>query len=415
MDGTHPTRSRAVDVAVVGAGVIGLSTAWALRAAGLTVAVIDPAPGQGASRAAAGMIAPASETRYQQAALLGLMRAAAEEYPAFVAQVEEAGSCRVGYHTTETLVCAADPADRLALTELRQYQASHGMHVEMVTSRRARELEPSLSPRLAGAFLVPGDHQVDPRRLVAGLVTALTTGEGAAGVRMIEGEAVELLSSPRGGVTGVRLADGSRVTAGETVLAPGVALARIAGLPATARLPVRQVHGDIVRTRLPEGAPTVLERTVRGLVGGRPIYLVPRTDGEIVIGATQREDGRDRPSAGGVHRLLHDAQTLVPAVADLELSEVMARARPGTPDDRPLLGRVRGDDGEPLPGLVVSTGYFRHGVLLAPLAARLTAQLVSGDDGGGTPADPDHLAAVDPQRFDLSDPSPETTHSEVHP
>ncbi len=411
MPDLSPWTPTSVDAVVVGAGVIGLSTAWALGRRGLTVAVVDPAPGQGASRAAAGMIAPASETHYQQDALHGLMHAAAREYPAFVAQVEEAGGLDVGFRTTETLVCAADPSDRRALTDLQGYQARRGLHVEMLTPRRARALEPALSPRIAGAFLVPGDHQVNPRRLVAGLVAALSHPDRSA--HLVKGEVTEVLSSPREGVAGVRLADGTRIAAGETVLAPGVSLDRIAGLPASARLPVRPVHGDIVRARVSPGDPALLERTVRGVVAGRPVYLVPRSDGEVVIGATQREDGRDRPRVGGVHQLLHDAQTLVPAVADLELDEVMARARPGTPDDRPLLGRLRGSDDVPSPGLLVSTGYFRHGVLLAPLAARLAAQLVAGPADDGLPEDPDHLAAVDPLRWDRTAPTTTTTEHEV--
>jgi glycine oxidase len=135
-------------------------------------------------------------------------------------------------------------------------------------------------------------------------------------------------------------------------------------------------------------------------VHGVPVYLVPRADGTVVIGATSREDDLTGPSAGGVFRLLRDAQALVPGVADLELVEVLARARPGTPDDIPYLGRVRDPDGSPVPGLVVSTGYFRHGVLLAPLAARLAAQLVAGGTGADPVADAEHLATTDPHRFD---------------
>lgn len=396
-----------VDVAIVGAGVIGLSTAWALRRRGLTVTIIDPDPGQGASRAAAGMIAPASELRYQQHALHSLMLAGAGEYPTWVDRLEQDAAVDVGHRSTETLVCAADPADRQALTDLREHQVAAGMDVEALTPRAARALEPALSPRLAGAFRVPGDHQVDPRRVVRALLAALESPQHGGSVRMVRDTAVALTTRD-GRVRGAVLSDGTRVEAGETVLAAGVGLTRIAGLPAGARLPVRPVHGDILRTRLPQGAPPLLERTVRGLVGGRPVYLVPRSDGEVVIGATEREDGSDRPSAGGVHRLLHDAQTLVPAVADLELQEVMARARPGSPDDLPCLGRVTDDDGEPVPGLVVSAGYFRHGVLLAPIAARLTADLLT--DTAPSPSDVAHLSAIDPVRFMTKGETPFISH-----
>lgn len=386
-----------VDTVVVGAGVIGLATAWELRRRGLSVAVVDPHPGGGASRAAAGMIAPASEIRYQQSALHPLMTASAGEYPGFVHSVEAAAGRDVGYRRTETLVCAVDPADGQALADLQQFQVQQGMQVEQLTGRAARVLEPALTPRLAAAFRAAGDHQIDPRRLLAGLLAALDSPTHRPHALLVQQRAVALLRAedgPRasgglpadnGRVTGIRLADGRTICAAETVLATGATPGGIAGLSDTLKLPLRPVYGDILRTRLPAGSPPLIERTIRGLVNGVAVYLVPRVDGEIVIGATSREDAMAGVSAGGVFRLLRDAQALVPAAADLELVEAMARARPGTPDDLPLLGRITSDtSGELLPGLVVSTGYFRHGVLLAPLAARLAAQLVKGNSEPGT-------------------------------
>ncbi|MFI7583972.1 FAD-dependent oxidoreductase [Kocuria sp. M1N1S27] len=427
------------DVAVIGAGVIGLATAWELRRRGRSVAVVDPEPGSGASRAAAGMLAPVSEVQYQQEPLYPLMAASAAEYPAFVAALEQAADGTVGHRTTETLVCGVDAADRQALADLRELQLRHGMDVEQLPLRTARALEPALSPRLSAAFRIPDDHQVDPRRLTAGLLAALLAprlpgpgsegpgsegaGPGSAGTEsagaglpgaglpgagagdggpahLVHDRATELRRNAEGAVTGVRLAGGGMVSAAWTVLAPGAGLGGIEGLPEGWRPPLRPVHGDILRARVPAGTPYLLERTVRGLVHGVPVYLVPRVDGTVVIGATSREDDLAGPSAGGVFRLLRDAQALVPGVADLELVEVLARARPGTPDDIPYLGAVRDPDGSPVPGLVVSTGYFRHGVLLAPLAARLAAQLVAGGTGADPSADAEHLAGTDPHRFD---------------
>lgn len=401
------SRTRSRDVIVVGAGVIGLATAFELQRRGLLVTVVDPEPGSGASRAAAGMIAPVSEVQYQQEALSPLMRDSAAEYPAFAGAVQQATGLSVGYRRTETMVCAADAADRQTLLDLQQYQQRHGMQVEQLSVRAARSLEPALSPRLAGAFHSIDDHQVDPRRLMSALLAALSDPEHGESAVLIREPVVCVLRRADGVVAGVRLADGQEVRAAETVLSPGIALAQLHDLPAAAALPVRPVHGDILRTRLPAGLPPLLERTIRGVVGGMSVYLVPRTDGEIVIGATTREDRLDGANAGGVLRLLRDAQTLVPGVADLELTEVMARARPGTPDDIPCLGRMREDDGRAVPGLVISTGYFRHGVLLAPLAARLTAQLVTGEAGQDPTADAEHLLTADPHRFAAAQAAPE--------
>jgi glycine oxidase len=113
-----------------------------------------------------------------------------------------------------------------------------------------------------------------------------------------------------------------------------------------------------------------------------PVYLVPRSDGTVVIGATQREDGSSAVSAGGVYQLLRDAQVLVPAVSELELIEMTTRARPGTPDNAPLLGRVSRTSGAPegddVLGLIIATGFFRHGVLLTPVAAQYCRHLIEG-------------------------------------
>ncbi|MGO1398585.1 MAG: glycine oxidase ThiO [Brevibacterium yomogidense] len=393
---SHPDAPRS-DVVIVGAGVIGLATAWRLRERGLSVSIVDPDPGGAASRAAAGMIAPASEVQYQQHALYPLMRKAASNYPDFVAGVQAASGHDVGYRRTETLVCAGTPADRQGLAELREHQNAHGMEVDALTVREARALEPALSPRLAGAFRAVGDHQVDPRRLVAGLIAALSSREHRAHATLVTQAAVRL--SDDGG--GVELADGSRIAARHTILATGLGSDLFAGLPASPAAVLRPVHGDILRARLPDGAAPLLERTIRGVVNGVPVYLVPRADGEIVIGATSREDDLAGASAGGVYRLLRDAQTLVPAVCDLELVEVMARARPGTPDDVPLLGRLRDGDGAEAPGLILATGGFRHGVLLAPLLADAAAALVTGDSRG--PDLTGVLRTTDPYRFHPTD------------
>lgn len=415
-----------MDVAVVGAGVIGLAAAWELRRRGRSVAVIDPDPGAGASRAAAGMLAPVSEVQYQQETLYPLMAASAAEYPDFTSDLEQAAGRPVGYRRTETLVCGADAADRQALADLRLLQQRHGTVVEQLELRTARRLEPALNPRLSAVFRIASDHQVDPRQLVAGLLAALAAPEdsGTSRAGSADGGPAVLVRAAAAGlrwrnrtVTGVVLADGREVAAEQTLLAPGTGLNGLLNLPYGYEPPLRPVHGDVLRAR-PAGGTELLRHTVRGLVHGVPVYLVPRSDGTLVIGATSREDGRDKPSAGGIFALLRDAQALVPGVADLDVLEVMARARPGTPDDLPYLGRLLDPDAAPVPGVAVSTGFFRHGILLAPLAARLAAQLLTGQPGSDPAADARHLAAAHPHRFDrtcLPDPLPSLSAAAASP
>jgi glycine oxidase len=383
-----PEEKMQTDTIIVGAGVAGLSTAWKLRRAGHTVTVIDPTPGDGASHAAAGMIAAVSEVVYQHDTMRDLMAASAASYPNFIAELEETVGHPVGYRATDTLNIGAHPADRDSFTDLAELQRASGMQVERLTVRQARRLEPTLSPAIAGAFLVTDDHQINPRTLVPALIEAITAPGPNRGELVTR--RVDRVLRQDTTVTGVSLDDGTELHADTTVLCPGVSLDGIGGLPEAERVHLRPVYGDILRARIRPGRPALIERTVRGLVNGLPVYLVPRTDGEIVIGATEREDGFEGVTLDGVHQLLRDAQVLVPGAADLELSEILARARPGTPDDLPFVGRLNDVD-----GLVVSTGFSRHGVLLAPLGGHLAAGLVTGTTSA---RDAEILAATDPNR-----------------
>ncbi|HEX2248236.1 MAG TPA: glycine oxidase ThiO [Arthrobacter sp.] len=370
-------------VAVIGAGIVGLGIAAEATRRGHRVTLIDPAPAEGATYAAAGMLAPVSELHYQEERLLALTRESARLYAGFVAGLGE-----TGYQETGTLVAAFDAADRTALADLKQAQLAEGLEVHEITSREARRLEPSLGPALTGAFYAPGDHQVDPRALSAALLKMLRN----SGTAVVREKAAGLAVGADGAVVGVELAGGEDIAADETVVANGLAAAALSGLPEGLRLPLRPVYGDILRLRVPAGLQPFLTSTIRGIVRGHPVYLVPRRDGTVVIGATQREDGAAEVSAGGVYQLLRDGQTLVPAVAELSLEEMTCRARPGTPDNAPLLGRVAAGT-EDLPGLVVATGFFRHGVLLTPVAAKICVDLV---DGVQVPAE---LLQFSPDRF----------------
>ncbi|HEX9226124.1 MAG TPA: glycine oxidase ThiO [Arthrobacter sp.] len=390
------------DVAVIGGGVVGHGIAWAARRSGRSVALIDDAPGSGASWAAAGMLAPVSELHYQEEALLELMLESSRLWPAFAAGLEGGAgdpgtntgtATGTGYLTTPTLAVGADAADRRALADLRTVQQASGLGVEPLTVREARMREPLLSPGVSCAFDIPADHQVDPRRLLARIGELLAADSGCQAIR----RRAEGLVWRKGSVAGATLAGGGSVRATETIVANGLGADALAGLPAGLRLPLRPVYGDILRLRVPEKLRPLLTSTVRGLVRGVPVYIVPRQDGTVVIGATQREAaaggnspagapaGGDRAraavSAGGVYQLLRDAMQLLPAVAELELLEATARARPGTPDNAPLLGRVAGPGGQgDTAGLIIATGFFRHGILLTPAAAEICRQLLDGTE-----------------------------------
>ncbi|GAT72354.1 glycine oxidase ThiO [Microbacterium sp. HM58-2] len=363
-------------IAVIGAGIIGLATADELVRRGHDVAVCDPRPAGGASHAAAGMLAHAAEAAWGQEALMPLMAASAARYPGFVARLAASAGHAVGHRVDGTLSVGVDAADREALAALAELQRAHGLPAERVTGSAAREREPALGPAVTSAVLTVDDHQVDPRQVTAALLTVL-------GDR-VRPESVDAVIRTAGAATGIRLASGMEIEADAVVVAAGLGSAAIEGVPS---LPLRPVWGDILRLRIPEGLRPLLTLTVRAQVRGRSVYLVPRDDGTVVLGASVREGGVEGVQAGSVLALLRDADTVVPGIGECEIVEMLARPRPGSPDAVPLLGRVS-------PGLVVSTGFDRHGVLLTPLAAEVGADLAEGRD-----VDAALLSAMDPRRF----------------
>jgi glycine oxidase len=350
---------------IVGGGVIGMSIAWRASQQGLSVVVADPRPGQGATHAAAGMLTPVAEAAYAERKIFALGQDSLRRYPDFVSELQAVTGLPTGFRQAGTLQIAYDSDDLALLAETRVLQESFGVHLEQLTARACREAEPMLDPSVRGGLLAPDDGSVDPRFLAVALQEA-AQGSGARLVR----QPVTELRTAAGRASGARLADDSVITARWIVLAAGWESAALPGLPAGVAPPVRPVKGQIIRLRMTSATssaglpPGLLQRTVRGVVRGSSVYLVPRDNGELVIGATQEELGPDTTvTAGGVWELLRDARALVPGITELELQDVTAGLRPGTPDNAPVLGPSE------LPGLVLATGHFRAGVLLAPVTA----------------------------------------------
>ncbi|MFE2044992.1 glycine oxidase ThiO [Streptomyces sp. NPDC059477] len=371
---THSSATRTppghADVLVVGGGVIGLVTAWRAAQRGLAVAVVDPAPGGGAVQVAAGMLAAVTELHHGEQTLLGLNLASARRYPEFAAELTDLTGQDLGYRRCGTLAVALDTDDRAHLRELHALQQRSGLDSEWLSGRDCRRLEPMLAPGVRGGLRVDGDHQIDPRRLAAALVTACER----SGV-VFHRTWAERLAVARDRVTGLVTRDGTERAAGQVVLAAGSLSGRLAGVPDAVRPPVRPVKGQVLRLTVPPRYAPFLSRTVRAVVRGSHVYLVPRENGELVVGATSEELGWDTTvTAGGVYELLRDAHELIPGITELPLTETRAGLRPGSPDNAPLLGPTG------LPGLLLATGHYRNGVLLTPVTGDALAHaLVTGE------------------------------------
>ena len=273
-------------VHVVGGGVIGLACAWQLSRNGHDVTLVAPSPGRdGASWVAAGMLAPVTEAHFGESALTALLVEGAERWPAFAAALEHASGHTIGYETAGTVTVALDASDRASLDDLLAYQHSLGLQAHRRSPSHCRRLVPALSPALRGGIEVPGDHQVDNRALLGALVEACRR----TGVALVEGTVRALEAGPV-----LVLADGRRLGPAQVVLAAGTGIGAIDGLAAAGLPPIRPVLGHILRLGPPEptSARPLFDRTVRGLVHGRSVYLVPRA----------RRVARRRCHCGGTRR-----------------------------------------------------------------------------------------------------------------
>jgi glycine oxidase len=351
------------DVIVIGAGVIGLACAWRAAERGLRVLVIErDRPGAGASNVAAGMLAPVGEATWGEDRLLELALASHRLWPRFAEELTAASGGELAYLDLGALHVALDRDEAAELRRRFELMRSLDLAADWLRPGACRELEPGLGSVSAGVH-APHEAAVDPRSLIGALETAFEAAGGKLEIAEVTGAVVD---GDR--LAGVRTSDGREHLADSTVLAAG-SWSAPEWLPAEARPPIRPVKGQILTLRGPAGEP-VCER----IVVTERVYLVPRADGRLVVGATVEEQGFDtRVTAGGVHELLREAYRALPDVVELELVETTAGLRPTTPDNLPLIGPAA------LEGLVLATGHFRNGILLAPITAERIAALLESE------------------------------------
>lgn len=352
-------------VAVVGGGVCGLGIAWRLAAAGCEVDVFDRAEvgtpaSPAASWAAAGMLAAQAEYEPGEDGLLGLCRESQRRWPAFVRDLEAAGGA-IGYRDEGTLVVALTRDDTTRLHHEAERQRAHGLEIQSLSGAEARHLEPWLAPAVQAALRYPGDHQVDNRMVVPALVRALA----AAGGRLHQNAAITRIDTVGGTARSVQTSHG-RHPADVVVLAAGAWSNQIDGVPERDRPPVRPVKGQMLAIRMNPAAPLL-----NHVVWAPGVYLVPRRDGRLVIGATVEERGFEPgTTAGGMLGLLHAAWRALPGIQELAILDSWWGFRPGSPDDAPLLGPSS------VANLLVATGHHRNGILLLPVTVDAICSLI---------------------------------------
>ena len=313
-------------------------------------------PGAEASSAAAGMLAPQFEAS-GPGPMLDLCLLSRMAWPKWAAELQSKSGVDVGYLPSGGLQVAFTEDEVHALDAKVAWQKAHGLRAELVTDASLRELEPALSPKALAASDFPDDHQVDPRKLMRALAVAATR----AGVKFRSGTVRSLLEK-EGTVTGVDL-DGEKLEASLVVLAAGAWSGLVAGAeidPAR----VKPVRGQMMELQL--RAP-IFRRLLKSASG----YLVPRADGSVLVGSTMEMVGFDKNvTAEGLSKLLAAAIQLTPQLASAPVTSTWAGLRPWTDDQLPFLGEGA------KAGLLLATGHFRNGILLAPITARLLGQVV---------------------------------------
>ncbi len=354
------------DVAIAGAGLIGASIGFELAQTGLRVAIFDrQQPGEGASWAAAGILSPAPENA-ATISMVPLGRASLALYPEFVATIQEVSGQDVGYRAKGT-VEALFPGDVQA--KLNTIVAlHHGLRLkaEPLSADDARELEPALSRELEAAVLRPDEACVDNRALTRAVVIAAAQ----AGVKFFAGRSVQAVCQDASRCAGL-IVDDEKIEARWTVIAAGCQSAEIEG--AANYAPVRPAKGQMIALR-------AKDLSIERVLWSEHVYLVPRNDGRIVAGATVEYVGFDKEvTAGGLQQILEGAIEIAPALAGAKIEETWAGLRPDSPDHLPIIGLAG------LDGLLIATGHFRSGILLAPITARLirewiTTQRISAAD-----------------------------------
>ena len=359
-------------ITIVGGGIIGCAVGHELASRGASVRIIDMrGTGRGATQASAGILAPYIEGHIDALLRLGVSSLAL--YDGFIARVSEDAQQAIEYERCGTLHVARNEAAAMELAIAARRFAHEGVAHQLMPGHEALRLEPRLSPRLLSALLLPMHGYVRAAELTA----ALASASQRRGAEFITANVEEIC----GGANGVAVeTSAGRIESDALILAAGSWSGRV---PPVAP-PVRPVRGQLLHLHFDQ-------RPLSRVVWGTDCYLVPWRNGALLVGATVEDVGFDETAtADGVTRLLGASSELLTTVPQARFEAVRVGLRPGTPDELPLIGPA-----STMPGVYYATGHYRNGVLLAPLTAKLVADLVI--DGR---RDPD-LELVRPDRFGL--------------
>jgi len=351
-------------IAIIGGGIIGLSLGWQLQRKGKKVKILERGEsGKGAAWVAAGMLAPQAEMGFEEIELFNLCRKSLDLYPQFLDELYQDSGIRVEVEWCGTLLVGFHRDDNERLRRFYNFRERVGLPVEWLSGSEARELEPALSPKCSSAIWIKDDAQIDNRALLRALKKAFVSTGG----ELCDDHCVEKINITDEGARGVHV-HGSDFQTEAVVVCAGSWSKQIQGVPEDLLPPVRPVKGQIISLMASNGL------NLTHALRAPDVYLVPKRDGRLIVGASVEEMGFDtNPTAGEIFRLLERAWEAVPAIYELPIASIDVGLRPGSKDHQPIIG------GSTVKGLYFATGHHRNGILLAPMTAyELSDWIITG-------------------------------------
>ncbi|HEU4808303.1 MAG TPA: FAD-dependent oxidoreductase, partial [Homoserinimonas sp.] len=371
------------DVLVIGGGVVGLATAWKAATEGMSVLVVSDPDRAEASRAAVGGLSfcPAEAVASGDEAMIGLSMDSKRTFPAFIRSLEEFSGVSTLHRKWPTLMLSLGDADEALMNQVETARSRVGLASIRLSAAECREAEPELAERIRSGLLLEDHDQIDSGALTESLEAACAK----ASVELRTGSVRGILQSA-GRVAGVELSDGEKLMATNVVVAAGAWSGGIDGLPRELQNSVRPVAGQIV---IVDGRPG--QSLPRHDLRNAGVYLVTRSDGSVLMGATKEDKGFDQsPSARNVHSLLHAAAALWPGVGDCRWRETRVGMRPLSADQRPIVGPTS------IEGLYAATGHFRNGIMFGAASAEAVVAMISGRESSSlfAPFSPSRMLAA---------------------
>jgi glycine oxidase len=344
-------------ILIIGGGIIGLSIAWRLIGIGKKVIIIDKKNlGKEASWAAAGMLSGRLDLKPCEKKLLPIFEKSHLAWPKFAEELENKSGKSIGYKKEGTLRLACDLHEEKKLKNNYDFLKNNKVNITWLSGDKIRDKEPYVSNNVLSGFFSPDDHHVNNRYILDALITILKKNKNNCIFK--ENTEVEKIITNKNQVIGVKT-NNEIIKTKEIIVCSGAWTSKIKNIEIK-EVPIRPVKGQMVCLKVPKNI-----SLLKHILWRENVYLVPRNNSDLIIGATEEEMGYDKSlTVGGIYNLLKIAREVLPAIEDLSIVESWSGLRPTSRDDAPIIGPSK-----KLKGLIYATGHHKNGILLAPLTS----------------------------------------------